>query len=125
MYVCTYVCTTELPQSPWQDISIDFMGLLPSGEYVFAATDCYSRYVEVTIAKRIRLELRLKVWKTRLQTYWIAYPNTPHPTTGMCSAELMFRRKLRTKLPELREEVRLDEETQDKDRDKKKQCFHF
>jgi hypothetical protein len=38
----------------------------------------------------------------------------------MCPAELMFRRKLRTKLPELRENVRLDEEMRDKDREKKK-----
>ena len=54
-----------------------------------------------------------------MQTYLIAYRNTPHPTTGMCPAELMFRRKLRTKLPELRENVRLDEEMRDKDREKK------
>ena len=40
---------TELPQGPWQDIAIDYMGPLPSGEYVFAATDYYSRYVEVTM----------------------------------------------------------------------------
>ena len=55
-----------------------------------------------------------------MQTYLIAYRNTPHPTTGMCPAELMFRRKLRTKLPELRENVRLDEEMRDKDREKEK-----
>jgi hypothetical protein len=36
----------------------------------------------------------------------------------MCPAELMFKRKLRTKLPELRVNVRLDEEMSDKDRDK-------
>jgi transposase InsO family protein len=48
-------------------------------------------------------------WRKAVQTYLIAYRNTPHPTTGMCPAELMFRRKLRTKLPELRENVRLDE----------------
>ncbi|CAB4021992.1 Hypothetical predicted protein, partial [Paramuricea clavata] len=37
----------------------------------------------------------------------------------MCPAELMFRKKLRTKLPELRENVNLDEEMRDKDREKK------
>jgi hypothetical protein len=58
-------------------------------------------------------------WRKAVQTYLIAYRNTPHPTTGMCPAELMFRRKLRTKLPELRENVRLDEEMRDKDREKK------
>ena len=30
---------TELPQGPWQSIAIDFMGPLPSGDYVLAVTD--------------------------------------------------------------------------------------
>jgi hypothetical protein len=163
---------------------------LPSGDHLFAATDYYSRYVEVTIAKRNTAEVAIKSlenmfathglpwtvtsdngphffaetfesflqekriehrkttplwpqekgeierqnrsllkrmqiarvegqdWRKAVQTYLIAYRNTPHPTTGMCPAELMFRRKLRTKLPELRENVRLDEEMRDKDREK-------
>jgi hypothetical protein len=60
-------------------------------------------------------------WRKAVQTYLIAYRNTPHPTTGISPAELMFRRKLRTKLPELTENVRLDdEEMRDKDREKEK-----
>ena len=43
---------TELPQGPWQSIEIDFMGPLPSGKYVFALTDYYSRYVEVSIKEK-------------------------------------------------------------------------
>ncbi|CAB4035832.1 Transposon Tf2-6 poly, partial [Paramuricea clavata] len=186
---------TELPQGPWQDIAIDFMGPLPSGDYVFAATDYYSRYVEVTIAKRNTAEVAIKSlenmfathglpwtvtsdngphfitetfesflqengiehrkttplwpqangeiekqqnrsllnrmeiarveeqdWRKAMQTYLIAYRNTPHPTTGMCPAELMFRRKLRTKLPELRENVRLDEEMKEKVVQRKSKC---
>ena len=34
----------ELPQGPWQSIAIDFMGPLPSEDYVFAVTDYYSHY---------------------------------------------------------------------------------
>ena len=60
-----------------------------------------------------------------MQTYLSAYRNTPHPTTGMCPAELMFRRKLRTKLPELREEVRLDEEIRDNDKNKKEKMKDY
>lgn len=33
---------TELPQGSWQDIAIDFMGPLSSGDCVFAVTDYYS-----------------------------------------------------------------------------------
>ena len=43
---------TELPQSPWQDISIDFMGSVPSGDYVFAVTDYYIRYEKVSISNK-------------------------------------------------------------------------
>ena len=150
---------TELHQGPWQDIAIDIMGPLPSGEYVSAATDYYSRYVEVTVTKGNTAEVAIKSlenmfathglpWtltsdndphfvaevfesflqengiehrktsgeierqnrsllkimqiarvegkdsRKAVQTYLIAYRNTPHPTTGMCPAELIFRRKL-------------------------------
>ena len=183
---------TELPQGPWQDIAIDFMGLLLPGEYVFAATSYYSRYVEVTIGKKNMAEVAVKslenmftthglLWtvtsdngphfiaeifesflqengiehrkttppwpqangeielqnrsllkgmqiarmegndrRKTVQTCLIAYRNSPHPTTGMCPAEVMFRRRLRTKLPELREEVRLVEEMRDNDKYKEK-----
>lgn len=43
--------TTEPPQGPWQDIAIDFMGPSPSRDFVFAVTDYYSRYVEISISK--------------------------------------------------------------------------
>ena len=182
---------TELPLGPWQDIAIDFMGPLPSGDYVFAVTDYYSRYVEVSISKKNTADVaissldkmfathglphtvtsdngphfvaesfqtflkdngikhrkitplwpqangeierqnrsflkRMQIaqieredWKKALQTYLVAYRNTPHPSTGVCPAELLFRRKLRTKLPELREVAKLDEEVRDRDKDKK------
>ena len=182
---------TELAQGPWQDIAIDFMGPLPSGDYVFAVTDYYSRYVEINISKRNTAEVaisslenmfathglpvtvisdngphfvaesfeiflqengiehrkttplwpqangeivrqnwsllkRMQIvqlegqdWKKALQTYLIAYRNIPHPTTSVCPAELMFRRKLRTKLPDLREAVKLDEDMRDQDKEKK------
>jgi len=182
---------TELPKGPWQDIAIDFMGPLPSGDYIFAVTDYYSRYVEVSISKRNTAEVaisglekmfathglpctvtsdngphfvadtfetflrnngiehrkttplwpqangeierqnrsllkRMQIaqvegqdWKTAVQTYLVAYRNTPHPSTGVCPSELLFRRKLRTKLPELQEAVKLDEEVRDRDKDRK------
>ena len=57
-------------------------------------------------------------WKTAVQTYLVAYRNTPHPSTGVCPSELLFRRKLRTKLPELQEAVKLDEVVRDRDKDR-------
>ena len=40
---------TELPNGPWKEVSVDFLGPLPSGEYLFVAIDEYSRYPEVEI----------------------------------------------------------------------------
>lgn len=43
----------ELPTKPWIDIAIDFMGPLPSGEYLLVVIDYFSRYKEVEIMTRI------------------------------------------------------------------------
>ena len=184
---------TALPQGPWQDIAIDYLGPLPSGHYVFAAVDYYSRYVEIDIIKKNTAEAaiesldriftihglpytvtsdngthftanefeeylkrcgikhrritplwpqangeierqnrsmlkRMKIaqierqdWKKTVRTYLFAYHNTPHSTTGVSPAELLFGRKLRTKLPDLRESNVLDEEMRDRDHERKDQ----
>jgi len=39
--------------------------------------------------------------KTELHTFLLAYKTTPHSTTGMALAEMLFRRKIRIKLPEI------------------------
>ena len=46
-----------------------------------------------------------KDWKDEVRKYLVAYRSTPYTTTGVSPAELLFGRKMRTKLPELREEV--------------------
>ena len=40
---------TELPSSPWTEVSIDFQGPYPSGDYLLVVIDDYSRYPEVEI----------------------------------------------------------------------------
>lgn len=42
---------TELPQGPWEDVGIDYLGPLPSGECVLAIVDYYSRYVEAVVTR--------------------------------------------------------------------------
>ena len=43
------VLATPLPESAWDEISVDFYGPLPSGEYLMVAVDDFSRYPEVEI----------------------------------------------------------------------------
>ena len=42
---------TKLPDGPWQKLSADFCGPLPTGDYLLVVIDEYSRYPEVEILK--------------------------------------------------------------------------
>ena len=181
---------TTLPAGPWQDLAIDLLGPLPSGDYIFVCVDYYSRFYEIDIMKTVTSERvieslermftthglplsitsdngrqfvseefesflennaishrcttplhpsangeverqnrsllkRLKIaqaqgknWKREIQKYLLAYRATPHSTTGVSPAELMFNRKLRTKLPDVQFTLN-DEEVRDYDTHKK------
>lgn len=43
----------KLPQSPWVDVAIDFLGPLPSGDYLLVIIDYFSRYKEVEVLRKI------------------------------------------------------------------------
>ena len=178
----------EPPTGPWQDVAIDVLGPLPSGESLLVVVDYYGGLFEVVIMQSTTsqkmvealtmifvhygypftlksdnaaqfvseefeeflskngIEHRkspplwpqangeverqnrplLKVlkiaqvegkrWKNKLNKFLLAYQTTPHSTTGMTPASLMFRRELKTKLPELRPDKSvLDENIRDLD----------
>ena len=42
---------SELPRGPWLNLSIDFCGPLPTGEYLFVIIDEYSRYPIVEVVR--------------------------------------------------------------------------
>ncbi|XP_062539002.1 uncharacterized protein K02A2.6-like [Armigeres subalbatus] len=44
---------TQIPNRPWVDIAVDFMGPLPSGHNLLVIIDYFSRFVEVVIMKEI------------------------------------------------------------------------
>ena len=49
--MCEPLQMTNLPEGPWQNISVDFCGPFPSGDYLLVPMDDYSRYPEVEILK--------------------------------------------------------------------------
>ena len=182
--------STELPSGPWEDVAVDFLGPLPSGDSILVVIDYYSRYYEYTIMKSTTaektvsalmeifarhglpqtlysdngpqfisetfadymrttgvhhhkvtpkwpqangeverqnqsLEKRMRIaqaerkdWKEALLTYVAAYRATPHSTTGKSPAELLFGRRIRTKLPQISDLVN-DQEVRDHDAEKK------
>ena len=183
----------EMPNGPWQDVAVDFLGPLPEGQHLLVVVDYYSRYVEIremtstsaaatiqelsaifalfglplslkadngpqfnrdceefnsfcqengiklintvpywpqhngeverqnrSILKRLRIAQQLgKEWKMELTKYLLTYHSTKHPTTGKSPSELMFGRRIRTKLPHMPQFRMDDEEVRDKDREQK------
>ena len=188
--------STPLPSGPWQDLAIDLLGPLPSGESVLVIVDYFSRYYEVevmrsttsekvikclekvftthglplsirsdngpqfrsevferyledngiehrkttplwpqangeverqnrSLLKRMRIaQAEGKEWKKEVRKYLVAYRSTPHTTTGVSPAELLFGRKMRTKLPELREES-IESEMRDRDGEMKAKAKQY
>ena len=49
--VCEPLHMYPLPLGPWQELSVDFCGLFPSGDYLLVVTEDFSRYPEVEILR--------------------------------------------------------------------------
>lgn len=164
---------TKFPEAPWEDLAMDLLGPLPTGESLLVVVDYFSRYFEIAIMKSVTSERIVKEltkifathslpksvttdngpqfvseefehymlendihhrsvtplwpsangeverqnrsllkamkianskgqnWKEELHKFLLAYCSTPHTTTGVSPAELLFNRKIRTKLPAL------------------------
>ena len=56
-----------------------------------------------TLLKRIKIvQAENKNWRNEIYSFLLMYGSTSHSTTGVRPAELLFNRKLRTKLPQLK-----------------------
>ena len=54
--------------------------------------------------KRLRIaQAEGRNWKSEMDNFSMMYRSTPHSTTVVNPAELLFRRRIRTKLPHLQE----------------------
>ena len=69
-----------------------------------------------TLMKAIRIaRVEKRDWKVEMYKFLEAYRATPQMTTGASPYYLMFNREMKTKLPDLRRETKLDEEMKDRD----------
>lgn len=53
----------ELPLEPWMDVAMDFLGPLPTGDYLFVVIDYFSRYKEIKIMNNITTDKTITVLK--------------------------------------------------------------
>ena len=44
---------TELPTQPWQDLVVDLLGPLPTGEHLLMVVDYFSRFFEVAVTRSV------------------------------------------------------------------------
>ena len=78
-----------------------------------------------SLLKRMKIaQAEGKEWKKEIRKYLVACRSTPHTTTGVSPAELLFGRKMRTKLPELKEES-TESEMRDKDGEMKAKAKRY
>lgn len=177
---------TVMPQRPWEELAMDLLGPMPSGEYLLVLVDYFSRWMEVDIIRSISSEtIRRRLdahfsrhgipravrtdnaddylqelgikhrhtiplwprangeverqnrsllkamrvahaegrrWQIELNKFLLAYRSTRHSTTGKSPAELLFGRKLTTKLPEfvpIDEQDDLYQDVRDRDSERK------
>ena len=72
-----------------------------------------------SILKRLRIaQAEGRNWKSEMDSFLMMYRSTPHSTTGVSPAELLIRRRIRTKLPHL-QEFSIKDEVRDRDSERK------
>lgn len=47
------MCRVEPPSGPWQDLAIDLMGPLPTGESILVVVDYFSRFFEIEVMRSV------------------------------------------------------------------------
>lgn len=62
---------SELPGSAWENLSMDFCGPLPSGEYLFVIIDAYTRYPVVEVVWSVAAKTVIPVLDKVISVYGI------------------------------------------------------
>ena len=70
------VIATELPEGPWQDLAMDFLGPFPTGEQLLVIIDYYSRYFLIKIMKTTTTEKVIEALEETIDMFGIPYSVT-------------------------------------------------
>lgn len=79
---------TRMPEMPWQDLALDLLGPMPTGEHLLVLVDYFSRWVEVDIIKSTTSETIIKCLDKQFSRYGV--PSTLRTDNGpnLVSAEM-------------------------------------
>lgn len=73
-----------------------------------------------SLLKRMKIaQAEGRNWQEEVLKYLLAYRASPHPSTGRSPSEMLFRRQIRTKLPELKLFSGYDQDVRDRDAEQK------
>ena len=64
----------KMPDSKWTDLAMDYMGPLPSGEYLLVIVDYFSRFMVVKITKKITAQVTIDLLEPIFVNF--GYPHT-------------------------------------------------
>lgn len=79
--------SSPLPEGPWQDLALDFLGPFPTGEQVLVIVDYYSRYFIVKIMKTITAEKVIEALEEMIDQFGIPVSLTTDNGPQLVSTE--------------------------------------
>lgn len=100
-------------QSYCQELGVELVNTTPYWPQANGEVERQNR----TILKRLRIAHELgKDWRRELRAFLLSYHATNHTVTGRSPSELMFGRRIRSKLPEVPRLALYDGEERDRDK---------
>lgn len=81
------ICSTTLPTGPWQDLALDYLGPLPTGDSILVVVDYYSRYIETNVVKNTSSETTICFLKKIFRIHGLPFSLRTDNATSFTSAE--------------------------------------
>lgn len=58
------LATTKLPEGPWLDLALDYLGPLPNGDYIFVVIDYFSRFFEAIFTRSTSAKTTIRLLRS-------------------------------------------------------------